>query len=107
MANEKIAGLSRDDQRLWQGLLAKSYGLKLNEKSECNVNPFSSSNVNLNVDAGQYNYTSGQTQGLFNKAHALVQSGNIEELIAEGAVVFNNGNWELNKDYYESRVAGT
>lgn len=107
MANEKIAGLSRDDQRLWQGLLAKRYGLKLNEKSEWNVNPFSSSNVNLNVDAGQYNYTSGQTQGLFNKAHALVQSGNIEELIAEGAVVFNNGNWELNKDYYESRVNGT
>lgn len=106
LANEKISGLSRDDQRLWQGLMAKRYGLKLNEKSEWSLNPFSSSNVNLNIDAGQYNYASNQTQGIFNRAHALAQTGNLEELISEGAVVFKNGNWEVNPDYYGSRVAG-
>lgn len=106
LANEKIPGLQRDDHRLWQGLLAKRYGLKLNEKSEWSLNPFSSSNVNLNIDAGQYNYASTQTQSLFNKAHGLAATGNLEELIAEGAVVFKDGNWELNKDYYGNRVNG-
>lgn len=106
IANEKINGLSRDEMRLWQGLLAKRYGLKLNEKSEWTLNPFSSSNVNLNIDAGQYNHASNQTQGIFNRAHGLAQTGNLEELISEGAVIFKNGNWELNPEYYGNRVGG-
>lgn len=106
LANENISGLKSGDLQVWQGLLATRYGLKMGQSGDWALDPFSSRNVNLNSDAGQYNYSSNQTVGLYNRAKGLASGGNLEQLIADGAVVFKNGNWELNQDYYDNRANG-
>lgn len=106
MANENIPGVTGNDKVIWQGLLATRYGLRLGPDNEWKGDIFSGRNQNLNRDAGDYNYASNQTAGLYNRVHALGATGNLEQLIQEGAVVFKKGEWVLNQDYYERRVNG-
>lgn len=106
MANESIPGLTGDDKTVWQGLLASRYGLTLNAEGKWAGNIYSGRNQNMNKDAGEFNYASNQTVGLYNRAHALGATGNLEQLIQEGAVVFKKGEWVLNQDYYDKRVNG-
>lgn len=106
LIKEPITGLNETDGHLWKVLLVKRYGMSLNKQNEWAVNPFSEKNRNLNLDAGQYNYASNQTSALFNRAKGLSETGNLDQLIADGAVVFKNGNWELNTEYYDQRSRG-
>ncbi|UQT03086.1 peptidoglycan hydrolase [Serratia phage vB_SmaS-Totoro] len=104
LINLNVTGMSESDKATWRSLLISRYGMTQGNDGRYSTNIFTGQNQNLNRDAGLYNYGSNQTVGIFNRAHALANTGGIEALIATGAVKFNNGRWDISPDYYGSRT---
>lgn len=104
LLNLNLSGMSEDDKRNWRSLLIARYGMKQDSDGKYSTNIFSGSNKNLNRDAGSFNYASNQTVGVYNRAQALANTGDMESLIATGAIKFKNGRWDIDSDYYGNRA---
>lgn len=103
MVNSKIPGMSKSAKRRLNAALVERYKLGKDSEGKHKFDWKTSRNDLLGEDAQQFNVARDRTKSLYNTAHGMANSGQMEELIAEGVVEWDGEGWQLAPKYYASR----